>query len=130
MKIENRTKGAIRFAIAVKEGENVSQKLISLNPGITELSKSDFAEVEKHPMFKDYEQTSQLKKQYSEPAPKKVESDSEEVSEEDQPLDIEEIELEAQSKETLIDLAKALDIDTKGLSKKQLIEAIEIKKAE
>lgn len=52
--------------------------------------------------------------------------ESEEDSEEG--VDLNEIDLEAQNKATLIDLAQSLEIETDGLTKAQLIEAINSKK--
>jgi len=52
--------------------------------------------------------------------------ESEEESEEG--VDLNEIDLEAQTKATLIDLATSLEIETEGLSKVKLIEAINSKK--
>lgn len=52
--------------------------------------------------------------------------ESEEDSEEG--VDLNEIDLEAQTKATLVDLAESLEIETEGLSKSKLIEAINSKK--
>lgn len=59
------------------------------------------------------------------------ESDKEtEESEDDseEGIDLNEIDLEAQNKATLIELAQSLEIETEGLTKAQLIEAINSKK--
>jgi hypothetical protein len=56
------------------------------------------------------------------------EEETEESEESEEGLDLNEIDLEAQTKATLIDLAQSLEIETEGLSKSKLIEAINSKK--
>jgi len=60
------------------------------------------------------------------------EEESEEETEEsegsEEGVDLNEIDLEVQTKATLIDLAASLEIETEGLSKAKLIEAINSKK--
>jgi hypothetical protein len=107
MKIENRTKGILIF--------NFETGHVVLEIGFNELSKSDSDLVQTHPMFSDYVKTSQLR----------FVSESEKISEEKEEINIEDIELEKQSKDQLIVLALALEIKVDGLTKKQLIEAIE-----
>ena len=56
------------------------------------------------------------------------EEETEESEDSEEGVDLNEIDLEAQNKATLIDLAQSLEIETDGLTKAQLIEAINSKK--
>lgn len=112
MKIRNRTKAILRFKTA--EGS------VNLSTGISTITKEQFVAMKAHPMYEAYSKTSQLE----------IISEKEEAKKEtkEDGIDFGDIDLEKQSKETLIDLAKSLEIETKELSKKQLIEAINSKK--
>lgn len=145
MKIENRLKNIIRFKTTIRN--------VTLNPGVNELTKEQFDAVKAHPMFESMVKTSGLvaieekptrsyktkaEKEAEEKAVKELadketaellgseESESEETSEEG--IDLNQIDLEAQNKASLIDLAQSLEIETEGLTKAQLIEAINSKK--
>lgn len=149
MKIENRVKNIIRFKTTIGS--------VTLMPGMNELSKEEFAAIKAHPMFEEMVKTSGLtvieeKKSYKTKAELKAEkeladkeaadllghdedasdeeSEETEESEEDseQSIDLNEIDLQVQNKATLIDLAQSLEIETNGLTKVQLIEAINSKK--
>lgn len=157
MKIENRLKNIIRFKTTIGN--------VTLNPGVNELTKEQFAAVKAHPMFESTVKTSGLvateekpAKSYKTKAELKAEKEAEkkaakeladkeeadllgpdedtsneksdkeleETSEEG--IDLNEIDLEAQNKASLINLAQSLEIETEGLTKVQLIEAINSKK--
>lgn len=128
MKIENRVKNIIRFKTTIGN--------VTLMPGVNELSKEEFAAVKAHPMFEAMVKTSGLvateekpAKSYKTKAELKAEKEAEEETEEsEEGVDLNEIDLEAQTKATLIDLAQSLEIETEGLSKSKLIEAINSKK--
>lgn len=112
MKIRNRTKAILRF--------KTTEGSVNLSTGINTITKEQFSAMKAHPLYESYAKTSQLE----------IISEKEEVKKEikEGGIDLNDIELEKQSKETLIDLAQSLEIDTKELSKKQLIEAINSKK--
>lgn len=149
MKIENRLKNIIRFKTTIGN--------VTLNPGVNELTKEQFVAVKAHPMFESMVKTSGLvateekpaksyktkaEKEAEEKAAKELadketaellgseESESEEKAEEnsEEGIDLNEIDLEAQTKSTLIDIAQSLEIETEGLNKVKLIEAINSKK--
>jgi hypothetical protein len=148
MKIENRTKNIIRFKTTIGS--------ITLVPGINEFNKEQFDAVKAHPMFEDMVKTSgvivieeKVVKSYKTKAELKAEkeladkeladketadllgsdeniSDKEESQKET--FDLNEINLEDQNKTNLVAIAVSLEIETEGLNKKQLIEAINSKK--
>ena len=128
MKIENRTKALIRFSVA---DENGNLKVISLETGFNELSESDFEAVQSHPMFKDYVSTSaislgsKVEDRKLLGTEKPVEEVSEEEVSEEKPVDV---DLKKQNKDQLIAIAKSFEIEIEGLTKAQLIEAIEAKR--
>lgn len=141
MKIENRLKNIIRFKTTIGN--------VTLNPGVNELNKEQFDAVKAHPMFESMVKTSGLvaieekpTRSYKTKAEKEAEEKAakeladketaellgseEENSEEG--IDLNEIDLEAQTKSTLIDIAQSLKIETEGLNKVKLIEVINSKK--
>lgn len=153
MKIENRLKNIIRFKTTIGN--------VTLNPGVNELTKEQFAAVKAHPMFESMVKTSGLvateekpAKSYKTKAELKAEKEAEKKAakeladkeeadllgpdadtsneesdeETEEGIDLNEIDLEAQNKASLIDLAQSLEIETEGLTKAQLIEAINSKK--
>ena len=132
MKIQNRVKNIIRFKTTIGS--------VTLMPGMNELSKEEFVAVKAHPMFEAMVKTSGLTaieekpaKSYKTKAELKSEKEAEEKAEKEssdseEGVDLNEIDLEAQNKATLIDLAQSLEIETDGLTKAQLIEAINSKK--
>lgn len=159
MKIENRLKNIIRFKTTIGN--------ITLNPGVNELTKEQFAAVKAHPMFESTVKTSGLvateekpaksyktkaelkaekeaeKKAAKELADKeeadllgpdedtsneKSDKETEKLETDEEGIDLNEIDLEVQSKASLIDLAQSLEIKTEGLTKAQLIETINSKK--
>lgn len=132
MKIQNRVKNIIRFKTTIGS--------VTLMPGMNELSKEEFVAVKAHPMFEAMVKTSGLTdieekpaKSYKTKAELKAEKEAEEKAEKEssdseEGVDLNEIDLEAQNKATLIDLAQSLEIETDGLTKAQLIEAINSKK--
>lgn len=159
MKIENRLKNIIRFKTTIGN--------VTLNPGVNELTKEQFAAVKAHPMFesmvktsgliateekpaKSYKTKTELKaeKEAEEKAAKeladkeetdllgynedtfneKSDKETEELEINKENIDLNEIDLKVQSKASLIDLAQSLEIETKDLTKVQLIEAINSKK--
>ena len=145
MKILKRTKGLLRFrttkgTIVLKDGEN-------------ELTDKEFELIKAHPMYEAMVGTSGLvivAEEEKKPKAKKVEpkeepkeekiedevkEESEEVVEEaikednsEEGIDISDIDLEAQDKKTLVEIAKSLDIETKSLNAKQIIEKIKAAK--
>ena len=147
MKILKRTKGLLRFrttkgTIVLKDGEN-------------ELTDKEFELIKAHPMYEAMVGTSGLvivaeeekkpkakaKKVEPKEEPKEekiedeVKEESEEVVEEaikednsEEGIDISYIDLEAQDKKTLVEIAKSLDIETKSLNAKQIIEKIKAAK--
>jgi hypothetical protein len=147
MKILKRTKGLLRFrttegTIVLKDGEN-------------ELTDKQFELIKAHPMYEAMVGTSGLvivaeeekkpkakaKKVEPKEKPKEekiedeVKEESEEVVEEaikednsEEGIDISDIDLEAQDKKTLVEIAKSLDIETKSLNAKQIIEKIKAAK--
>jgi hypothetical protein len=147
MKILKRTKGLLRFrttegTIVLKDGEN-------------ELTDKEFELIKAHPMYEAMVGTSGLvivaeeekkpkakaKKVEPKEKPKEekiedeVKEESEEVVEEaikednsEEGIDISDIDLEAQDKKTLVEIAKSLDIETKSLNAKQIIEKIKAAK--
>jgi len=147
MKILKRTKGLLRFrttkgTIVLKDGEN-------------ELTDKEFELIKAHPMYEAMVGTSGLvivaeeeKKPKAkakkvdpkeEPKEEKIEDEVKEESEEvveeaikednsEEGIDISDIDLEAQDKKTLLEIAKSLDIETKSLNAKQIIEKIKAAK--
>jgi hypothetical protein len=145
MKILKRTKGLLRFrttkgTIVLKDGEN-------------ELTDKEFELIKAHPMYEAMVGTSGLvivAEEEKKPKAKKVEpkeepkeekiedevkEESEEVVEEaikednsEEGIDISDIDLEAQDKKTLVEIANSLEIKTKGLNAKQIIEKIKAAK--
>ena len=147
MKILKRTKGLLRFrttkgTIVLKDDEN-------------ELTDKEFELIKAHPMYEAMVGTSGLvivaeeekkpkakaKKVEPKEEPKEekiedeVKEESEEVVEEaikednsEEGIDISDIDLEAQDKKTLVEIAKSLDIETKSLNAKQIIEKIKAAK--
>jgi hypothetical protein len=143
MKILKRTKGLLRFrttegTIVLKDGEN-------------ELTDKEFELIKAHPMYEAMVGTSGLvivaeeekkpkaKAKKVEPKEEKIEEkieeeikeESEEVVEEDNSddgIDLSDIDLEAQDKKTLVEIANSLEIETKGLNAKQIIEKIKATK--
>ena len=147
MKILKRTKGLLRFrttkgTIVLKDGEN-------------ELTDKEFELIKAHPMYEAMVGTSGLvivaeeekkpkakaKKVEPKEEPKEekiedeVKEESEEVVEEaikednsEEGIDISDIDLEAQDKKTLVEIAKSLDIETKSLNAKQIIVKIKAAK--
>jgi hypothetical protein len=145
MKILKRTKGLLRFrttegTIVLKDGEN-------------ELTDTEFELIKAHPMYEAMVGTSGLvivAEEEKKPKAKKVEpkeepkeekiedevkEESEEVVEEaieednsEDGIDLSDIDLEAQDKKTLVEIANSLEIKTKGLNAKQIIEKIKASK--
>ena len=147
MKILKRTKGLLRFrttegTIVLKDGEN-------------ELSDKEFKLIKAHPMYEAMVGTSGLvivaeeKKKpkakakkvepKEEPKEEKIEDEVKEESEEvveeaieednsEDGIDLSDIDLEAQDKKTLVEIANSLEIKTKGLNAKQIIEKIKASK--
>jgi hypothetical protein len=144
MKILKRTKGLLRFrttegTIVLKDGEN-------------ELTNKEFKLIKAHPMYEAMVGTSGLvvvaeedkkpkaKAKKVEPKEENIEEaieedNSEEVVEEaieednsEEGIDLSDIDLEAQDKKTLVEIANSLEIETKGLNAKQIIEKIKATK--
>jgi hypothetical protein len=145
MKILKRTKGLLRFRTA--EGT------IVLKDGENELTDKEFELIKAHPMYEAMVGTSGLvivAEEEKKPKAKKVEpkeepkeekiedevkEESEEVVEEaieednsEDGIDLSDIDLEAQDKKTLVEIANSLEIKTKGLNAKQIIEKIKASK--
>lgn len=120
MKIEKRVKGLLRFKTSIG---NVT--LTDDNKGINELSAEQFAAIEAHPMFEAFFKTCGLRFIVEAPV---VAKKATKVEDSEKNVDLNEIDLEAQNKATLIHLAQSLEIETDGLTKAQLIEAINSKK--
>lgn len=135
MKILKRTKGLLRFrttegTIVLKDGEN-------------ELTDKEFKLIKAHPMYEAMVGTSGLvivaeeeKKPKAkakkvepkeEPKEEKIEDEVKEDNSEDG-IDLSDIDLEAQDKKTLVEIANSLEIETKGLNAKQIIEKIKAAK--
>lgn len=156
MKIENRVKNIIRFkttigSVTLMPGINELSKeefaAVKAHPMFEAMVKtSGLTAIEEKPA-KSYKTKAELKaeKEAKELADKEAadllgpdedtsdEEESEEETEEseedsEEGVDLNEIDLEAQTKATLIDLAQSLEIETEGLSKSKLIEAINSKK--
>lgn len=156
MKIENRIKNIIRFKttignVTLMPGINELSKeefaAVKAHPMFEVMVKtSGLTAIEEKPT-KSYKTKAELKaeKEAEEKAAKELadkeaadllgpdEDASDEESEEskedsEEGVDLNEIDLEAQNKATLIDLAQSLEIETDGLNKAQLIEAINSKK--
>lgn len=131
MKIEKRVKGRLTFKTSIG---NVT--LTDDNEGINELTQEQFDAVVAHPMFEAMTKTSGLRvlaetAVAAKPASKKaskVEAPAEE--EESEEGDEESAKLESKNKAELIPLAEEKGIQTKGLNKSQLIEAINEANAE
>jgi len=146
MKILKRTKGLLRFrtfeeTIVLQDGENI-------------LTDKQFELIKSHPMYEAMTRISGLvivaeEKKKSKEKAKKIETkediseenieesekdNSEENTEEDikeitedtyeEGIDLSDIDLEAQNKKTLVEIANSLEIETKGLNVKQIIEKI------
>lgn len=131
MKIEKRVKGRLTFKTSIG---NVT--LTDDNEGINELTAEQFAAIEAHPMFEAISKTSGLRvieeKAAAKPAPKKagkVEAPSEDEGSDKEGDEVGD-ELEAKNKAELVALAEEKGIQTKGLNKAQLIEAINEANAE
>ena len=148
MKIENRTKNIIRFKTTIGS--------ITLVPGINEFNKEQFNKeqfdaVKAHPMFEDMVKTSgvivieeKVVKSYKTKTELKAEKEladketadllgpdeniSDKKESQKETFDLNEINLEDQNKTNLVAIAVSLEIETEGLNKKQLIEAINSKK--
>lgn len=146
MKILKRTKGLLRFrttegTIVLKDGEN-------------ELTDKEFKLIKTHPMYEAMVGTSGLVIVAEEKKPKakakkvdpkeepkeekiedEVKEESEEIVEEaieennsEDGIDLSDIDLEAQDKKTLVEIANSLEIETKYLNTKQIIEKIKAAK--
>lgn len=113
MKIEKRVKGLLRFKTSIG-----TVALTDDNEGINELSAEQFAAIEAHPMFEALSKTSGLRVIVEAPVVAKKVAKVEDPAEEEK------------SKAELISEAEELGIQTKGLNKAQLIEAINEAKAE
>jgi hypothetical protein len=143
MKILKRTKGLLRF--------RTTEGTIVLEDGENELTDKEFELIKAHPMYEAMVGTSGLvivaeeekkpkaKAKKVEPKEEKIEEkieeeikeESEEVVEEDNSddgIDLSDIDLEAQDKKTLVEIANSLEIETKGLNAKQIIEKIKATK--
>ncbi len=147
MKILKRTKGLLRFrttegTIVLKDGENELTdkefKLIKAHPMYEAMFGTSglviVAEEEKKPKAKakKVEPKEESKEEEKKPKAKakKVEP-KEESKEEDNSedvIDLSDIDLEAQDKKTLVEIANCLEIETKGLNAKQIIEKIKAAK--
>ena len=121
MKILKRTKGLLRFrttegTIVLKDGEN-------------ELTDKEFELIKAHPMYEAMVGTSGLVIVAKEEKKSKVKDDSEDGIHLYHPdIDLSDIDLEAQDKKTLVEIANSLEIETKGLNAKQIIEKIKATK--
>jgi len=114
MKILKRTKGLLRFkttegTIVLKEGEN-------------QLTNKEFKLIRAHPMYEAMVGTSGLVIVAKEEKKHKVKDDSEDR------IGLSDIDLEAQDKKTLVEIANSLEIETKGLDANQIIEKIKATK--
>lgn len=156
MKIENRVKNIIRFkttigSVTLMPGINELSKeefaAVKAHPMFEAMVKtSGLTAIEEKPA-KSYKTKAELKaeKEAEEKVAKELadkeaadllgpdedasdEEESEESEDSEEGVDLNEIDLEAQNKATLIDLAQSLEIETDGLTKAQLIEAINSKK--
>lgn len=156
MKIENRVKNIIRFkttigSVTLMPGMNELSKeefaAVKAHPMFEAMVKtSGLVAIEEKPA-KSYKTKAELKaeKEAEEKAAKELadkkaadllgpdedasdEEESEESEDSEEGVDLNEIDLEAQNKATLIDLAQSLEIETDGLTKAQLIEVINSKK--
>lgn len=128
MKILKRTKGILRFRTPIG---NIT--LTDDNKGITELSNEEFKAMKDHPMFDAIVKTngiSVLAEEKEDGLDVTIDVPSIPEYRDEKVYDLNEINLEIQSKVDLILIAKSLDIETKNLTKPQLIEAIQTKKKE
>jgi hypothetical protein len=157
MKIENRVKNIIRFkttigSITLMPGINELSKeefaAVKAHPMFEDMVKTSGLVATEEKVAKSYKTKAELKaeKEAEEKAAKELadkeaadllgpdedasneEESEEETEESEESVDLNEIDLEAQTKATLIDLAESLEIETEGLSKAKLIEAINSKK--
>lgn len=157
MKIENRLKNIIRFKttignVTLNPGVNELTKeqftAVKAHPMFESMVKTSGLVATEEKPAKSYKTKAELKaeKEAEEKAAKELadketsdllgpdedvsndesNEESEETSEEG--IDLNEIDLEVQNKASLIDLAQSLEIETEGLTKAQLIEAINSKK--
>lgn len=126
MKLLKRIKGIVRFKTAIGN--------ITLLDGENELSNEQFEAIKNHPMYESMVKTSGIvilaeevknNKSFNETPDEVVNKTSGEDG-----IDIAEIELDKQKKSDLVTLAESLEIETDGLSKSDLINAINAKKAE
>lgn len=126
MKILKRTKGLLRFrttegTIVLKDGEN-------------ELTDKEFKLIKAHPMYEAMVGTSGLVIVAEEE--KKPKAEAKKVEPKEKPkednsedgIDLSDINLEVQDKKTLVEVANSLEIETKGLNAKQIIEKIKAAK--
>lgn len=150
MKILKRTKGLLRF--------RTFEETIVLQDGENTLTDKQFELIKSHPMYESMTGISGLvivaeEKKKSKEKAKKIETkediseenieesekdNSEENTEEDikeitedtyeEGIDLSDIDLEAQNKKTLVEIANSLEIETKGLNAKQIIEKIKAAK--
>jgi len=123
MKILKRTKGLLRF--------RTTEGTIALKDGVNELTNKEFKLIKAHPMYEAMVKTSGLVLVAEDTAktPSKMKNEAREVeanSNEDR-VDLSDIELAAQDKETLVEIAENLAIKTKGQNKEQIIELIKAK---
>lgn len=118
MKLLKRIKGIIRFKTVIGN--------ITLLDGENELSNEQFEAIKNHPMYESLAKTSGIVILAEEVKNNKsiIETSGEDG------IDIAEIDLEKQKKSDLVALAESLEIETDGLSKSDLIAAINAKKAE
>jgi hypothetical protein len=155
MKILKRTKGLLRFkvstgTITLKEGENelsdAESKLIKEHPMYEALVKTsglvEVAEAPK-PKAKTAAQIKAEKKAAKKAEEEKLaaeeaanadsegeedESKEDSDSEGEEGIDLSDIDLKKQDKKALVEIATALELDTKGLNADQIIKLIESKK--
>jgi len=141
MKIEKRVKGRLTFKTSIGD-----VTLTDDNEGINELTEEQFDAVVDHPMFESMAKTSGLRvlaepaetaKKPAKPAksaksakPAEPAEPAEPASEDNSDEDAEGSEFASKNKAELIALAEEKGIQTKGLNKDQLIEAINEANAE
>ena len=146
------TIGSISLVPGINELSKEEFDAVKAHPMFEDMTKTSGLVVIEEKVVKSYKTKAELKaeKEAEEKAAKELadkeaadllgpdedasdEEESEEETEEseeesEEGVDLNEIDLEVQNKTSLISIAQSLEIETEGLNKKQLIEAINSKK--
>jgi hypothetical protein len=107
MKILKRSKGILRFKLI--------EKNITLEHGENEISERDFELLKNHPSYEALSKTSQIV----------IMEETKEEAKEETMEELEGLEnLDSMNHKQLVEIANKMELETKGLNKKQLIKLI------